>query len=190
MTGAKSDGEPVTTIMRQVVAADRRADYEDLLSRMLEEAPDSLDGYLGLDVHRPGPDDDRYTLVVRFATLEQLVAFKRSEFSRRYLAEAASIVDTDPVFDHYSGLEVWFSPPPGTTIAQPVRWRMMVMFASIGYALVLTLLAVSRATLDVVPEPARLALVLVTQVTLMAYVILPWLTRRFARWIYPTEVLT
>ncbi len=189
MTGAQPSREPVTTIMRQVVAADRRDDYEDLLRRMLAEAP-SLDGYLGLDIHRPGPDDDHYTLVVRFATLEQLVAFKRSEFSRRYLAEAASIVDTDPVFDHYTGLEVWFSPPPGTTIAQPVRWRMMVMFASIGYALVLTLLAFSRATLDVVPEPARLAIVLVTQVTLMAYVILPWLTRRFARWIYPTHVLT
>ncbi len=190
MTGIEAEGEPVTTIMRQVVAADRRADYEELLHRMLAEAPASLDGYLGLDIHRPGPNSDHYTLVVRFATLDQLLAFKRSEFSRRYLAEAASIVDTDPVFDNYSGLEVWFSPPPGTVIAQPVRWRMMVMFASIGYALVLTLVAISRSTLADLPEPARLAMVLVTQITLMAYVILPWLTRRFARWIYPTDVLT
>ena len=189
MTSAGPSSEPVTTIMRQVVAADRRDEYEDLLGRMLAEAP-SLDGYLGLDIHRPGPGSDHYTLVVRFATLEQLLAFKRSEFSRRYLADAASIVDSDPVFDNYTGLEVWFSPPPGTTIAQPVRWRIMVMFASIGYALVLTLLAISRATLEELPEPARLAAVLVTQITLMAYVILPWLTRRFARWIYPTDVLT
>ncbi len=181
--------EPVTTIIRQVVPPDRRADYEDLLRRLLAEAP-SLDGYLGTDVHPPGPDDDRYALVLRFTDLEQLTAFKRSELSRRYLAEAASIVDTDPVFDNYSGLELWFCPPPGTTIPQPVRWRIIAVFASVGYALVLTLLAISRAALDDLPDPARLATVLVAQVTLMTYVILPWLTRRLARWIFPTQTLT
>lgn len=38
------------------------------------------------------------------------------------------------------------------------------------------------------PTPLRLAIVIAVEITLMTYLILPRLTRRLARWIYPRSI--
>ncbi|MEP1126512.1 MAG: antibiotic biosynthesis monooxygenase [Ilumatobacter sp.] len=181
--GLGQDG-PVTTIVTRTVPAERREDYEAWLHRLLVKA-EHLDGFLGADVHRPSAQHDRYTSVFRFATPEHLEAFQRSDLFHQSQAEAATIVDNDPVWDTHTGFELWFSPPPGTNVAQPVRWRMALLIGAVVYVLVLVFGALATAFIGDWPTPLRLAIVIAIEITLMTYVLLPWLTKRLATWIYP-----
>ncbi len=149
-----------------------------------------LDGYLGTDVHPPTGQNDRYTSVFRFASLEHLEAFQRSDLFHRSQAEAATIVDSDPVWESHTGLEFWFNPPPGTVVAQPVRWRMAVLIGAVVYVLVLVFGVLATALIGDWPSPLRLAAIIAVEITLITYVLLPWLTRPLATWIYPTTATT
>ncbi len=177
----------VTTVVTRTVKRDRRGDYEAWLHRLLAEA-ERVDGYAGAEVHPPAPDADPavYTSVFRFDTLAQLRAFEASELRRRAMDEVSDLVETDAVWRTHTGLELWFDPPPGTVVAQPVRWRMALLLGLVVYVLVLVFGAVASATIGGLPFALRLALVIAVEITLMTYVILPWSTRRLARWIYPT----
>lgn len=179
---------PVTTVVRRRVRADRRDEYEAAIRRLHDDAR-TVDGYLGADVlpPEPGVAEPVYTSVFRFASLDQLAAFERSELRERFVREVAPLVEADAVWERHTGLEFWFAPPPGTVVAQPVRWRMAVVVGSVVYLLVLVFGTIAGALLEGWPVPLRLAVVIVVEIALMTYVLLPWLTRRLARWIFPRE---
>lgn len=179
-------GDAVTTVVRRRVRPDRRDEYEAWLRR-LQDAAGGLPGYLGAEVHPPaaGAEPAVYTSVFRFASLDDLASFERSDLRRRALDEVVPLVEADAVWETQTGLEFWFSPPPGTVVAQPVRWRMAVVVGSVVYLLVLVFGTLAATLLDGWPMPLRLAVVIVVEITLMTYVLLPWLTRRLARWIFP-----
>lgn len=185
-TGGEAGG-PVTTVVTRHVRPDRRADYEAWLERLLAEARD-LPGYLGAEVHPPAADSAQatYTSVFRFDDLEHLRAFEQSELRRRYLDEVSDYVEADAIWNTHTGLEMWFAPPPGTVVPQPVRWRMALVLGTVVYVLVLVFGAIAAATIGGLPFPIRLAVVIAVEITLMTYAILPWITRRLAPWIYPT----
>ena len=82
---------------------------------------------------------------------------------------------------------MWFDPPAGTTVPQPIRWRMAVVLGVVVYVLVLAFGAVASALLGDLAFPLRLAIVIAVEITLMTYVILPRVTRYLASWIYPTS---
>ena len=178
---------PVTTVVTRTVKPHRRADYEAWLRRLLTEA-EGLDGFVGADVHPPpeGTEPPIYTSVFRFDSLAHLRAFEGSELRRRALAEVADLVEADAIWQTHTGLELWFDPPPGTVVPQPVRWRMALVLGIVVYLLVLVFGTLAAVTIGGLPAPLRLAVVIAVEIVLMTYLVLPWLTRRLARWIYPT----
>ncbi len=182
---------PVTTVVERHVKADRIDDYEDWLRRLLADAAD-LPGYLGADIHRPatGSTAPTFTSVFRFASLDDLRAFETSDLRRRYLDEVVDLVEADPIWSTQTGLELWFAAPPGTVVPQPVRWRMALLLGTVVYVLVLIFGAVAAAVIPEWPFPLRLVAVIAVEITLMTYVLLPFLTRRLARWIYPRSVVS
>jgi antibiotic biosynthesis monooxygenase (ABM) superfamily enzyme len=180
----------VTTVVTRRVKPGRFEDYERSLRELLA-AVEQFDGYLGADIHPPATTGDAvYTSVFRFASLEQRNRFQAGEINRTFLETVDPFVDSDPVWATHTGLEMWFSPPPGTIVAQPVRWRMAVLLGSVVYVLVLVLGRIATALIGAWPTPVRLAIVIAIEIALMTYLILPRLTRSLARWIYPRTVTT
>lgn len=176
----------VTTVVRRRVRPGRKSDYEAWLTRLQHDA-EHLDGFLGAEIHPPESSMDQiYTSIFRFASLEHRDAFQRSDLNRRALDDVIDLVEADPIWDTYTGLEMWFTPPSGTVAPQPVRWRMALLLGTVVYVLVLVFGTIAAATLGGLPSPLRLAIVIAVEITLMTYVLLPYLTRRLARWIYPT----
>jgi hypothetical protein len=182
---------PVTTVVTRHVKPDRRQEYEAWLERLLSDARD-LDGYLGADIHPPARDSPQatYTSVFRFDTLDSLRAFEASDLRQRMLSEVVAYVEADAVWRSHTGLELWFSAPAGTTVPQPVRWRMALVLGTVVYVLVLVFGTIAAATIGALPVPLRLALVIAVEIALMTYIILPWITRRLAGWIYPSSTVT
>jgi hypothetical protein len=178
--------QPVTVTVRRKVRPGREADYEAWLARLTEGAARDFPGYLGADFHRPGPGG-AYRSVFRFDSLDRLEAFERSDYRARMLTEAAPIFAADAAWERMTGLEFWFDPPPGTRLPQPSPHRMAVVLIAVVFVLVLALNLALGPLLAGWPLPLRLLLTVTLQVGLMTYVIMPRLTPRIARFIYPTS---
>lgn len=180
-----SPAEPVTVVVTRRVKAGHEAAYEAWLERLVGQAS-TLAGYLGTSVHRPPPSGPReYTSVFRFDSLEHLRAFEASDLRRRALAEVVDHVEADAAWHKLTGLELWFTPPPGTVVPQPSRLRMALVMIAVVYGLVLSIGQLVGLVLAHAPGPVRLLVTIVLEVFLMTYVLMPRITRWFARWIYP-----
>jgi uncharacterized protein len=176
---------PVTVVVTRRVKAGHEKAYDDWLQRLTTQAR-SLPGYLGTDIVRPGAGGPReYTSIFRFDSVGNLRAFEASKMRAQYLAEVAPHVEADAIWREMTGLEFWFSPPPGTLVPQPSRARMAVVMVCVVFGLVLVLGQVVNALLTTWPYPLRLLLTISIEVVVMTYWLMPRLTRWLAWWIYP-----
>lgn len=187
-TGAVT--EPVTVVVTRRVRAGREGDYEAWLARLLVDAQ-TMPGYLGATVQRPSPGAPRdYTSVFRFARVEDLRAFEASELRQRALREVQPFVEADAAWQRLTGLEFWFTPPPGTVVPQPSRPRMALLLIVVVYGLVLSIGALVARLFGTWPGPLRLLLTIAIEVCLLTWVLMPWLTKHLAGWIYPRVRVT
>ena len=62
--------------------------------------------------------------MLRFESLQALQHFERSPVRERHLREVTELVEGDAAWRQLTGLEFWFTPPPGTVVPQPSRPRM------------------------------------------------------------------
>jgi len=176
----------VTSVITRRVRPDHHEAYEARLRRLLRDAG-STAGYLGADIVPPQPGADEYTSIVRFDSVDALRAFQRSELSNSFQRDVVPHVRGAAVWDHHTGLEFWFDPPPGTVVPQPVRWRMALVLGVVVYLLVLIFGVAASGVIGGWPAPLRLAVVIAAEITLMTYVILPRVTAALSGWIYPTR---
>ena len=176
----------VTVVVTRRVRAGHEDAYERWLRRLLQDAT-ALPGYLGANVQRPVPGSGsrEYTSIFRFDSVAHLRAFEASDLRRRALAEVAAHVEADATWDRLTGLEVWFTPPPGTVAPNPSRARMALLMILVVYGLVMSIGALVGVAFAGAPAPARLLITITIEVLLMTYVLMPRLTRWLARWIYP-----
>ena len=181
----RSGAEPVTVVVRRRVRQGREPAYEEWLGALISQAS-SLPGYLGTNVQRPPPSGPReYTSVFRFDSVEHLRGFEDSDLRQRALAQVVELVEGDAQWEKLTGLEFWFTPPPGTVVPQPSKLRMALVMIAVVYGLVLSIGTLVAMVLSSAPTPLRLLVTITIEVFLMTYVLMPRLTRWLARWIYP-----
>jgi hypothetical protein len=188
---AATVGEPVTVLIRRRVKPGCEARYEGWLQALQAEAR-LLQGYLGVTTQRPGASGPReYVSAVRFDSLHSLRAFEASEMRTRHLRDVAPLVEADAIWEELTGLEFWFSAPPGTVVPQPSRGRMALLMIGVVFSLVLIIGSMINALFALLPfatpYPLRLLLTITIEVVLMTWWVMPWITKRLARWIYPTH---
>jgi antibiotic biosynthesis monooxygenase (ABM) superfamily enzyme len=177
--------EPVTVVVTRRVRRGCEERYEAWLDRLVAGAS-ARRGFLGMRLLRPEPGATPvYTSIFRFATVLDLQAFEISDIRRDALAEVVDLVDGDPIWHRLTGLEMWFTPPAGTVVPQPSRWRMALLMVAVVYVLVLSIGSFVGWALASWPGELRLLVTIVFEVALMTWLIMPRLTRMLARWIYP-----
>lgn len=177
--------EPVTVLVRRRIKPGAEAGYEAWLTRMTEGVAREFPGYLGAEFHRPSVKGGEYRSVFRFDSLVALERFEASDFRARMLAEAAPLFAGDAAWEQLTGLEFWFDSPPGTRVPQPSPHRMALVLVAVVFALVLILNLTLGPLMAGWPLALRVLVTVVIQVGLMTYVIMPRLTPRIARFIYP-----
>jgi antibiotic biosynthesis monooxygenase (ABM) superfamily enzyme len=173
--------EPVTVTVARVVRPDRREAFEHWAENVLDVAA-GYPGNLGATMLRPGPDSSEYHLVYRFVDDDSLAAWERSSERRSALAHVEEMVD-DARYARVNGLESFFtrSPKPGP------RWRMTVLTIAAVFAITSLFQQVVTPHLTSWPLELRLALSATLVVLLLGNVVMPALTRLFARWLHPTR---
>lgn len=186
--------DPVTVIIRRRVKTGAETAYEAWLQALQTDAR-QLPGYLGVTTQRPAPGGSReYVSAVRFDSLANLQAFERSDLRHEHLAQLGDWVEGDAAWESMTGLEFWFSPPPGTVVPQPSRPRMALVMVAMVFALVLVIGSAVNAVFAQLPfetpYPLRLLVTIAIEVVLMTWWLMPLVTRRLSRWIYPQRHTT
>lgn len=178
--------ETVTVVVTRKVKRGRESQYEDWLRMLLDESK-SMKGYIGSTIQRPPPGSTEYTSIFRFDTVDNLRRFEESELRSRYLREVVEYVEADAVWKKYTGLEFWFSPPKGTIIPQPSRFRMALVMVAVVFGLVVSIGQIVNMIAVEVPPYIRLFVTISIEIFLMTYVLMPRITILLAKWIYPSS---
>jgi antibiotic biosynthesis monooxygenase (ABM) superfamily enzyme len=182
-----TNNDSVTVVVSRKVKSGYESQYENWLKRLLEEAK-SMKGYMGSAVQEPAPGTKEYTSVFRFDNVENLRKFEESEIRTRYLREVVDYVEADAIWKKFSGLEFWFSPPTGTIVPQPSRFRMALVMIVVVYGLVISIgQLVSSLVGEVIPSYVRLFITISIEIFLMTFILMPRLTKLLAKWIYPSS---
>jgi antibiotic biosynthesis monooxygenase (ABM) superfamily enzyme len=173
--------EPVTVTVARVVRADQREAFERWADDVLEVAG-RFPGNLGASLLHPGPGSSEYHLVYRFVDDASLAAWERSSERRLALAHVEDMVD-DERYNRVAGLESFFtrSPTPGP------RWRLTLLTVAAVFAITSLLQQFVMPHLASWPLELRLLMSAVVVVLLLGQVLMPALTRIFARWLHPSR---
>jgi antibiotic biosynthesis monooxygenase (ABM) superfamily enzyme len=174
--------EPVTVVVRRLIKPGQEAEFENWLKVLSETAGESA-GYLGMDVMRPQASaKPEYDLIFRFASQADFDRFDRSPERRELLRQLEPMLEADLGRRKLAGLDYWFE-AQGESAGVPKYKMVLVTFVG-AYPVALIINVVLRALFPHAPLPGLLAGTLVITMTLMTYVVMPWLTRVLGRWLH------
>ena len=179
------DANAVTTIVDRIPRPGEDDELERAI-RALNAAAARCPGYVGVTVTKPSlPTQPGFRIIYRFDTVEHLAAWEGSEARQRLLAEANRHTLGEARFDQATGLEAWFTPAPRRPPSAQRAKIALVTWIGI-FPLVGGFAALADAILPAGTHPA-LALGIVTMLVVLAmsYVVGPFLTRLFRRWLHP-----
>jgi uncharacterized protein len=176
----------VTAVIEHDVRAGAEADYEAWLQHITTSAQ-HFPGHVGVNIIRPPAGSRRYTIVVRFDTLEHLQEWLGSETRRRLIVQVGPLLERGDRVDIKTGLEFWFTPP---TPAQrhPAAYKQFLLTLSAIFPLTLLVPWVLRPLFQAVPlfglPVVSNFVISAVIVGMMTYVIMPHYTRLVAGWLY------
>lgn len=183
-----SDTEPgATTVISHRVKPNCRAAYEAWLQKIIPVSK-SCPGHRGVQVIRPIEGVNTvYTILLRFASEPQALAWMHSADRARLIAETSELLEAADGFTVQSGLDFWFTPEE-VRAKVPTRWKQFLLTWSAIYPLVSLLPLGLTPLLDALamPENRYLRALPLTGavVWLMVYVIMPRYTKLVHRWLF------
>jgi len=174
--------QPITVTVARTVLPDNQQAFEAWAGGIQARMSD-YPGHLGSTMLSPGPGQDEYHIVYRFADAQTLHDWEGSEERAQWLAKLEEMVESERIA-HVTGLETWFSLPDRADQGPP-RWKMVAVTSTVIFALQLPIQAYLLSVLLDWPLVLRAAIMAVAMTLLMTYIVMPRVTRLLRRWLYP-----
>lgn len=186
-----SSAHPVTvSILRRV-----RADRLDEVTHWVQDGVNLANkrpGFLGSGWIRAGEGSADWQMLYRFASEESLAAWEDSPERRAWLAHGEPLVERMRV-QKTTGIEGWFDEPavaedaqPTPVRAAPPRWKqaLSIWIGFLPVNLAFTLLSGLVPGWAEVPVALRVLITVSVLTPIMAYWVLPFVTRLLAPWLH------
>ncbi|ELS33703.1 MULTISPECIES: antibiotic biosynthesis monooxygenase [Pseudanabaena] len=175
----------VTAVIAHSVKRNLEKEYEDWLRGIVPVAK-SFDGHLGVQILRPHLEENtEYVIVLHFDHHQNLKRWLESEERHKWIELVQPLIQQPENVQVLTGLETWFELPKRPQKYPPKRYKI----ALITWLGVLFLSLVVGRILNPLLEPLPWLLKqIITSgliVWLLAYFLMPQLTRLFYRWLYP-----
>ena len=174
----------VSVVVRRRIHPERQAAFEEWLEGIIAAAS-SFEGHLGAQVLRPpDPVNQDYVLLFRYATADQLAAWRTSETAKTWLEKGETFTIGDVQIQTLTGLEFWFHHGGNAPTAPPPKHKMVVATVIGLYPLILFVAPVFAANLTALPRALSVLITVVCMVLLMTYAVMPLVTRSLAGWLF------
>ena len=143
-------------------------------------------GHLGTNVFRNSdPTNPEYLIVFKFDRQSNLRRWEESKCRRQWLTKIERLTVGSPTIEVLTGLETWFTMSPRQPIIPPPRYKMATLTWIAIFPLVNIINLLLEPILKPFPPLLRSLILTLILVPLMTYVVMPRITRIFARWLYP-----
>ncbi|MCW8836763.1 MAG: antibiotic biosynthesis monooxygenase [Rhodospirillales bacterium] len=183
-TETEKVGGPVTVAISRRVKPGREADYEQWIAGIVEAAA-GYPGNMGVNVLRPrGRAQKDYVIIFRFDSEDHLKGWEKSAERASWLEKIEGIVIGEDKVERVTGLEFWFTLPEVPAGAPPSQHKMALVLVVVVFFLVLALNLAAGPWLNTLPFLAHIFVVVLFQVLLMTYVIMPRVTRILRPWLF------
>ena len=182
MTDQAENTGPVTISVSRHIVPGREADYEDWLRGITADAF-SFPGHMGVNVLRPTPPSNEYVSIFRFDSYQHSREWELSEVRATWLEKLKGIVEGDDEVKKGTGLEFWFSLPE-LPVSHPSPHKMALVLLVVVF---ITVLLLNTLLLPIIASwalPARVFAIVLLQVLLMTYLIMPRVTKLLKSWLY------
>ncbi|MEO1427779.1 MAG: antibiotic biosynthesis monooxygenase [Cyanobacteria bacterium J06632_19] len=175
--------QEVTAVISHYIRAGRESGYEEWLQGISQVAR-QFEGHSGLTILRPKPGcKEEYVIILRFDKYKNLCQWMRSPERKEWIERAQPLIDKPENVQILTGLEALVSlpnttnPPPPKYKTAFVTWIGVFVCSSIlGYFL--------GPLVANLPYLLRQAIMTGITVLLLAYVVMPRLTRLFYKWLH------
>ena len=178
---------PVTVTVSRRVKPGREAGYEAWLKHISGVAG-RFPGHMGVNVIRPdGVRHKDYVTIVRFDSYRHLRHWEESPERAELMVQLEGLVDGDARVQRVTGLEFWFTLPEAPAASPPSPHKMALVLVVVVFGLVVSIHLAFGAWLAQLPTLVRIAIVVVAQVLLMTYLIMPQVTRLLRPWLFADD---
>ncbi len=175
---------PVTVAVSRRIRPGVEEQYEEWV-RGVTQAAQQWPGHLGVNVLRPSAaTQGEYVIIYRFDTYEHGRTWEESEERARWTARLNDMVEGDEQVRKVTGLEFWFDLPEVPVHAQASQHRMALTLIVVVFLLLLTLNLVLAPILNHLHWIPQLLVVVILQVLLLTYVVMPRVTRLLKPWLF------
>jgi uncharacterized protein len=174
--------DTVTVCVTQKVKRGREAEFKDWLTGTTGAA-EQFPGHQGVNIIHAAHSQE-YTYIFRFDTYEHLQAWESSEEKANWVNKLRGLAEMDAKKQVLTGLEYWFALPNNSSRPAPPRYKMALLTVLAIYPLTTVLgYATTPGPFSAVRLLKGLAVSIIA-VPLMTYVVMPRVTRLFARWLF------
>ncbi|NET01823.1 MAG: antibiotic biosynthesis monooxygenase [Sphaerospermopsis sp. SIO1G1] len=177
------NNQEVTAVISHYIRPGRESGYEEWLQGISHTARE-FSGHHGVTILRPKPGcKGEYVIILRFDTYSNLCTWMRSPERKEWIERAQPLIEKAENVQILTGLEALVS-LPNTNLPIPpkyktafVTWLGVFTCSSIlGYIFSPYLIAL--------PFLLRQAIMTALTVVLLAYIVMPRLTRLFSKWLH------
>lgn len=180
----KHEEGPITVSIARKVKKGFEKDYENWEKSVISEAS-KFPGYMGTNFLRPNSaTDHKYIIIYRFDSYHNACIWEDSLERKKWLTDVEPLLDGEPVKQKVTGLEAWFELPEIEVAKQAPRYKMGFVLTVVLYVLSFGLNLVLRPILIELPWQLNILIILVINVLLMTYVVMPKVTYWLRDWLY------
>lgn len=176
---------PVTVSISRKILPGHVKEFEEWEKGIIDAAS-RFPGYLGTNVIKPRRGGEQeYVTIYRFATYEQSKNWEDSEERKDWLDKAKDFVVHESEKQRVTGLEAWFSLPEVESTKHAPRYKMAIVLTIILYILAIVWEFILGPPIEnVLPWAIKVLVIIVTNVLLITYLIMPTLTRILKNWLF------
>lgn len=182
MSTPLANSAPVTAIITEFVKPGLETQFEDWIKGVVEAA-EQIPGHMGVEIIRPNEaKDSQYVIIFRYDNIEHLKAWENSTARAEWKLKVQPLLIKKETYQTFSGLEYWFKLPSQTTPPPAYKMASISWLAIFPLSYILSLLL--QPLLHELVPIVRTMIISAILISLMTWLVMPFLTRLFAFWLF------
>ena len=172
------------------VKPDKKIEYENW-SKGINGDAKKFSGFLSVDIIRTEGNNNflEYITLVKFTNYDNLMHWRKSANLNEWLKKLPELLISNSHAQESVGLELWFDRPSSVIkkLENPPFWKQVIIGTICVYPLIIFLNWALKPLTKGIPINIALLINVIILSSLLAYPVMPWITRLLSPWLYPNR---